>query len=92
MQPTRLIRTARLANRLVRVDAQYDGVQRAEYIATRAGAEIGALHTAKWTPSVSAQRHGAEGVERAVFTVAEHGSKPRALTAARNWVAAGAVL
>jgi len=70
----------------VQVEAEYDGVQRREFFSDGEGKSYGHLHTAKWDRNVHAYR--ADGSRHTFVKDAFGNSKPRALTAARQWVAA----
>lgn len=76
----------RIAGRKVQVEAEYDGVQRREWISDGRGGSVGRVTTGKWSPVVWAYRANAE---HTTFSATVQGSKVKALAAARKWIVEG---
>ncbi len=72
----------RINGRKVQVEAEYDGVQRAEWLSDGEGGSFGSLFTGRWTRIVTAIR--ADG-EHKTFNIV---NKASSLTAARVWLTA----
>ena len=83
----------RICGKQIQIEACYDTVQRGEWFSTPDARSVGRLTTGKWSPAVHAYRYTPSGAqEHFVFSKHAFGnSKPRALTAARQWISQGGV-
>ncbi len=76
----------RLEGREIQIEAEFDGIQRREFLSF-AGEQIGRLYTSRHDRRVTAYRTNCGQHEERAFEVRDYDTKPKALTAARRWIA-----